>query len=74
MRDILLECKRRGTTILMASHRVTEVERICDTVGIIKAGKIITEAAVRTTLASLSSQYRAVTLMPKPGYPFLRSS
>jgi len=46
MRDILLECKRRGTTILLASHKVTEVERICDTVGIIKAGKIITEAAV----------------------------
>jgi ABC-2 type transport system ATP-binding protein len=46
MRDILLECKRRGSTIVMASHKVTEVERICDTVGIIRAGKIITETAV----------------------------
>ena len=46
MRDILLECKRRGSTILIASHKVTEVERICDTVGIIKAGKLITEAEV----------------------------
>ncbi len=46
MRDILLECKRRGTTILLASHKVTEIERICDKVSIIKAGKIITEADV----------------------------
>ncbi|HST04420.1 MAG TPA: ABC transporter ATP-binding protein [Chloroflexia bacterium] len=46
MRDILLECKRRGSTILMASHKVTEVERICDTVAIIKAGKLVTEAEV----------------------------
>lgn len=46
VRDILLECRRQGSTILMASHRVTEVERICDTVGIIKAGKLVLQTTV----------------------------
>lgn len=46
MRDILLECKRRGSTILLASHRVTEVERVCDVVGVLKAGKIVVQTAV----------------------------
>ncbi|MEO5953729.1 MAG: ABC transporter ATP-binding protein, partial [Chloroflexia bacterium] len=46
VRDILLECRRKGSTILMASHRVTEVERICDTVGIIKAGKLVLQTSV----------------------------
>src|SRR5205085_9003253 len=48
MRDILLECKRRGSTIIMASHKVTEVERICETVGILRAGKLISQARVES--------------------------
>ena len=46
VRDILLECRRRGSAILMASHRVTEVERVCDTVGVIKAGKMVLQTEV----------------------------
>lgn len=46
VRDILLECRRQGSTILMASHRVTEVERICNNVGIIKGGKVVLQTAV----------------------------
>ncbi len=49
MRDILLQCKRRGSTILMASHKVTEVERACDTVGVLKAGKLILQAVVENS-------------------------
>lgn len=38
---ILEEEKERGATILISSHDLTEVQRICDRVGIIKDGKLI---------------------------------
>lgn len=34
-------CKRYGTTILMASHNMREVERLCDNVLIMRRGKIV---------------------------------
>jgi ABC-type multidrug transport system ATPase subunit len=46
VRDILLESKRRGSTIVMASHKVTEVERICDSVGVLKAGRLVLHTEV----------------------------
>src|SRR5215471_9885042 len=33
-------CKRRGATILLASHNMLEVERLCDRVIIMKRGRI----------------------------------
>ena len=38
---ILRQLKEHGTTILLSSHDLTEVQSICDRVGIIKDGKMI---------------------------------
>lgn len=38
---LILEEKARGKTILMSSHLFEEIERTCDTVGIIKDGKLV---------------------------------
>ena len=38
---ILLEMRNRGTTIIISSHNLPEVERLCDRVAIIKSGKIV---------------------------------
>ena len=43
---ILEEEKKRGTAILLSSHNLTEVQRICDRVGIIKRGKLISVESV----------------------------
>jgi len=45
---ILKELKNQGSTIFMSSHNLSEVERICDKVGIIKQGKIIAEENIET--------------------------
>jgi len=39
--DILENLNKKGTTIFMSSHNLSEVERLCSRVGIIKNGKII---------------------------------
>jgi ABC-2 type transport system ATP-binding protein len=53
VRDILLECRRRGSTILMVSHRITEVERVCDTVGVIRAGKMVLQTSVENNTRTI---------------------
>ncbi len=41
--ELLLEEKKKGTTILYSTHILSEVAKICDRIGFIKDGKIIKE-------------------------------
>ncbi|MEW6040636.1 MAG: ABC transporter ATP-binding protein [Elusimicrobiota bacterium] len=41
MRNFVLELKKRGKTIFFSSHLISEVERVCDRVGIIQGGKLL---------------------------------
>jgi len=44
--ELLLEEKKKGTTILYSTHILNEVSKICDRIGFIKDGKIIKEDTV----------------------------
>jgi ABC-2 type transport system ATP-binding protein len=39
--EILLEEKARGKTVFLSSHILTEVERVCDRVGIVRSGQLV---------------------------------
>jgi ABC-2 type transport system ATP-binding protein len=41
VRDLLLELKRRGVGVLLNSHLLSEVERVCDRVAILVNGRIV---------------------------------
>jgi ABC-2 type transport system ATP-binding protein len=41
VRDLLLELKRRGVAVLLNSHLLSEVERVCDRVAILVGGKVV---------------------------------
>jgi ABC-2 type transport system ATP-binding protein len=46
MKDILLDQVRRGATIFLTSHVLEVVERLCQRVAIIHAGRIVTEGTL----------------------------
>lgn len=52
VRDVLLEQKRRGKTLLFTSHILSDVEQLCDRVVIMKSGKIASAGRVEELIAS----------------------
>jgi ABC-2 type transport system ATP-binding protein len=48
-RDTVAEAKQRGASVFLSSHILSEVEALCDRVGILRAGRLVDEG----TLAQL---------------------
>lgn len=40
------ECRDRGKTVIFSTHVMSEVEKLCDTIGIIQSGKLLTEGTL----------------------------
>lgn len=49
MRDLILEMKKRGKTVLLTSHLLEQVQEVCDVIGIMSRGIMLREG----TLAEL---------------------
>ena len=47
------ECRNRGKTVIYSTHIMTEVEKLCDVVGIIHNGRLVAEG----TLADLRARF-----------------
>jgi sodium transport system ATP-binding protein len=47
------ECRDRGKTVIFSTHVMSEVEKLCDVIGIIQSGKLLTEG----TLPQLRDKY-----------------
>lgn len=59
--DLILEEKKRGTTILMSSHIFEEVERTCDRTAIIRQGQIV-DTVEMAALSKIRNHVYTVTL------------
>lgn len=46
MRRLILQLGQQGTTVLVSSHIMTEIEHICDRVGIIRRGSLVAEGTL----------------------------
>ena len=51
--EFIRECRDRGKVVIFSTHIMTEVEKLCDTIGIIQSGKLLAEG----TLAQLRQKY-----------------
>lgn len=51
IRDLILALKARGKTILLCSHLLSQVQEICDRVGILARGQLVREGRVEDLLA-----------------------
>ena len=59
-RELLKELQRMGKTIIVSSHILTELSTMCNTVGIIEAGKLVAAGAVDEILKSLRTTRKFV--------------
>ncbi|MGL4606934.1 MAG: ABC transporter ATP-binding protein [Eubacteriaceae bacterium] len=55
--DLILEEKKNGKTLFMTSHIFEEIERVCDTVAILKDGKVIEKDSVINIKAKETKAY-----------------
>jgi len=47
LQDVIMELKEAGCTILFASHRMEQVEQLCDDICLISQGEIVVRGALR---------------------------
>ena len=45
--DFIRECRQRGKTVIFSTHVMSEVEKLCDVVGIIQSGKLLAEGSLQ---------------------------
>lgn len=63
--DSVLEAKHRGQTVFLSSHILSEVEALCDRVGILRAGRLV-DSGTLTELRHLRAKVIDVTFAGAP--------
>jgi ABC-2 type transport system ATP-binding protein len=67
--ELLEEENSKGATILFSSHILTEVQRLCNRVAIIKEGKIVTVEKISTLKENTYKKFKVETrATPDPNY------
>jgi ABC-2 type transport system ATP-binding protein len=51
IRNIIVDLKQRGVTVLLSSHLLGQVQEICDRVGILAKGKLVREGRLEELIA-----------------------
>jgi ABC-2 type transport system ATP-binding protein len=51
IRDLILDLKRRGITVLLSSHLLAQAQEICDRVGILADGVLVREGHLQELIA-----------------------
>ena len=59
MRKLIKDIGQGNRTVLLSSHLLTEVEQICDRVGVISRGKLVTQSTVQELLGEEGVLVRA---------------
>jgi ABC-2 type transport system ATP-binding protein len=66
MWEYLMELNKNGTTILLTTHYLEEVEQLCQNAAIIKEGKIIKNDSVKNLLRSMDTEAYSLDVTKVP--------
>jgi ABC-2 type transport system ATP-binding protein len=59
MRRLMMTMRGSGVTVILSSHLLGEVERVCDRIGVLETGRLVATG----TVADLGSTYAATTVV-----------
>ncbi len=55
--SLVRTAQSKGTTVLVSSHNLTEVQKMCDRVGIIRDGKLVSENTIADLIAKAAQTF-----------------
>ncbi len=68
LKDVLLELKKAGKTILFSTHRMDQVERLCDAICLINHGRAVLEGELKQIKASYGRSNVQLEYEGDPGF------
>jgi hypothetical protein len=66
VRDVILDLKRQGTTVLFSSHVLPDVETLCDRVTVVAGGTVVLEGAVADLVSDADPEFEIVVAEASP--------
>jgi len=57
LKDVILELKEQGRTILFSTHRMDQVEKLCDAICLVNHGRAVLQGSLREVKASYGSRF-----------------
>ena len=73
LEDTLMELKRAGRAILFSTHRMDQVEKLCDAIALIDGGRVVLEGSMRA-VKSRYPRERVMLAVDGDPTPYLRHS
>ena len=68
LKEVLMESHKRGRTIIFSSHRMDQVEEICDDIVLINKGRLVLEGNLRQIKKSMGRQILRISLEGKEDF------
>src|SRR3954466_7796255 len=69
MRALIARLSLAGTTVLLSSHLLAEVEELCNRVAIVRTGRIVFEGALADLKRTAGAEWRRRTPHTEPAPP-----
>ena len=69
VRNLILELRRAGKTVLFSTHILSDAETLCDRVAVLRAGRLVRVGALGEMLDGGAAQMEVLVAMPAAGLP-----